>query len=431
MNQEDMSLALLVGLDTGEDPFFIKSMDELAELAKACNIIPADQMIQHMPDVNKAYYIGPGKVQEVKLRAEEIKAETIIFDNALSPSQLRNLQDEIGLAVLDRTTLILEIFALRAKTKEAMLQVEVARLQYFLPRLVGLNKALSRQGGASGSKSSKGAGEKKLELDRRRLENRLTECRRELKEVVEKRNTQRKLRESSGICRVALVGYTNAGKSTLMNAMIDLFNREDLKESKMVMTKDMLFATLDTTVRKIAPLGQPPILLSDTVGFIHNLPHHLVDAFRSTLEEAAQSDLILIVVDSFDDNHREQIKVTEETLNQLNAGKIPTLFVYNKADCYMADAELGTVRGEKIYISAEKRLGLEVLYDEIIKKLAQGYQECTMCIPYTRGDIASYMNQSGNVREQEYTEKGILMKVYCPVHDYEKYKEFTIAEQEA
>ena len=228
--------------------------------------------------------------------AMDCGADVIIFDNSLSPMQLRNLQERLEKPVLDRSTLILDIFAGRARSREAKLQVEVARLQYMLPRLVGLHAALSRQGGGTGSLSNKGAGEKKLELDRRVLERRLTQLRRELKEVGEERQTQRKRRAGSGMPRVALVGYTNAGKSTLLNAMLDLYGSDETDvEEKKVMEKDMLFATLDTTVRKIAADNHHAFLLSDTVGFIHKLPHNLVEAFHSTLEEAKEASLLLQV----------------------------------------------------------------------------------------------------------------------------------------
>ena len=292
-----MERALLVGvnLNNGED--YKLSLEELGSLAEACEMEVVGSVEQNLIDVHKAFYIGTGKVEEVKEVAEEKEADVVIFDNSLSPMQMRNLQDKIGKPILDRSTLILDIFASRARSREAKLQVEVARLQYMLPRLVGLHAALSRQGGGSGSMSNKGAGEKKLELDRRVLEHRLAEYRRELKEVGAERQTQRKKRAASGMPRVALVGYTNAGKSTLMNAMLDLFGVDEIDvEEKKVMEKDMLFATLDTTVRKIAPENRHAFLLSDTVGFIHKLPHNLVEAFHSTLEEAREADILLQVL---------------------------------------------------------------------------------------------------------------------------------------
>ena len=244
-----MERAVLVGvcLDDGKD--MERTMDELKALAYACEMETVAIVVQNLEQVNKALYIGTGKVYEVKETAENLDADIIVFDDALSPSQLRNLQKEIGKPILDRTTLILEIFSRRAKTREAKLQVEVAKLQYMLPRLVGLHEALSRQGGGAGL-SNKGSGEKKLELDRRKIEHRITELKKELEEVSKERETQGKLRNSSGILKVALVGYTNAGKSTLMNHMVDRYLMDDTKK---VLEKDMLFATLETTVRNIQP----------------------------------------------------------------------------------------------------------------------------------------------------------------------------------
>ena len=235
---------------------------------------------------------------------------------------------------MDRTALILEIFSDRAKTREAKLQVELARLQYLLPRLAGMGTALSRQGGGSGSRSNKGAGEKKLELDRRHIEHRITECKRELEVVKKNRITQRKSRKNSAIPQVSLVGYTNAGKSTIMNQLLSFYGNLEIahNEHKLVLQKDMLFATLETTIRKITPPNKSPFYLSDTVGFIDKLPHNLVDAFRSTLEEACEADLLLQVVDVSDPYYKDQMRVTNETLAELGAGHIPQIIVYNKAD---------------------------------------------------------------------------------------------------
>lgn len=293
-----MERALLVGVNLNDGEDYLTSLKELGALAEACEMEVTATAEQTLDQVHKAFYIGTGKVEEVKELAIECDVDVIIFDNSLSPMQMRNLQERLEKPILDRSTLILDIFARRARSREAKLQVEVARLQYMLPRLVGLHAALSRQGGASGSMSNRGAGEKKLELDRRVLEKRLSQLRRELKEVGQERETQRKQRMKTGMPRVALVGYTNAGKSTLLNAMLELYGTDEVDaEEKKVMEKDMLFATLDTTVRKIAPQDHHAFLLSDTVGFIHKLPHNLVEAFHSTLEEAREADLLLQVVD--------------------------------------------------------------------------------------------------------------------------------------
>lgn len=382
---------------------------------------PVGRVEQNMESVNTATYIGAGKVQEVREMAKALEADMVVFDNGLSPIQLRNLSEELGCAVMDRTTLILEIFSVRAKTREAKLQVEVARLQYMLPRLVGLHDALSRQGGASGAMSNKGAGEKKLELDRRRLEQRLTTMRRELENIAEERKTQRKKRAESGIPRVALVGYTNAGKSTIMNAMLAAYVAD---EQKMVFEEDMLFATLDTTVRRIAPTDRNAFLLSDTVGFISNLPHNLVKAFRSTLEEVLEADLLVQVIDYSDENYMEHIRVTENTLKELGAEKIPMIYAYNKADlCGMG--EFATVQGDdRLYMSAKSRSGMETLITLIMGKLSPGYKDCEFMIPYKRGDIVSYLNDNAVVYHTEYHEEGIYMETNVSRVDAARYEQF-------
>lgn len=431
--------ALLVGVDLNDGEDYLTSLEELGALAEACDMEVVATIDQTLTEVHKAFYIGTGKVEEVKELAEETEAEVIIFDNSLSPMQMRNLQERLEKPVLDRSTLILDIFASRARSREAKLQVEVARLQYMLPRLVGLHAALSRQGGGSGALSNKGSGEKKLELDRRVLEHRLTELRRELKEVSSERETQRKRRAMSGMPRVALVGYTNAGKSTLLNTMLELYGMDEVDvEEKKVMEKDMLFATLDTTVRKIEPEDHHAFLLSDTVGFIHKLPHNLVEAFHSTLEEAREADILLQVVDYSDEHYKEQIAVTNQTLKELEADGIPMIYVYNKADRVSPEVvpglagleqeqllkHLPVVTEDAIYLSAKEQIGMEQLINLIEKKLAGGYRECTLLIPYTDGRAVSYLNEHGVVYETEYREDGVAMRVNCRQEDYQYYKKY-------
>lgn len=434
-----MERALLVGVNLNDGEDYLASLEELASLAEACDMEVVATAEQTLEQVHKAFYIGTGKVEEVKELAIECDADVIIFDNSLSPMQMRNLQERLEKPILDRSTLILDIFARRARSREAKLQVEVARLQYMLPRLVGLHAALSRQGGASGSMSNRGAGEKKLELDRRVLEKRLAQLRRELKEVGQERETQRKQRMKTGMPRVALVGYTNAGKSTLLNAMLDLYGADEMDlEEKKVMEKDMLFATLDTTVRKIAPEEHHAFLLSDTVGFIHKLPHNLVEAFQSTLEEAKEADILLQVVDYSDEHYREQIAVTNQTLQKLGADGIPMLYVYNKADLVEPEAlpglagiemdqllrSLPVVSQDSIYLSAKKRIGLEELIGLIEEKLSGGYRDCVLLIPYTDGRAVSYLNENGVVRDTRYLEEGVLLDLQCREEDCQYYQKY-------
>lgn len=420
--QEDQARerVLLVGVDTQETGTdFNCSMEELENLAQACFMEPVGMITQKMDSVNKGLYIGTGKVQEVKEAIGFMEADVVIFNDTLTPAQLRNLQDELERPVMDRTALILDIFAIRARTREAKLQVESAKLKYLLPRLVGMHKALTRQGGTSGSMSSRGAGEKKLELDRRRIEQRITELNRELEAVSAERQVQRKKRQTSRIPLVALVGYTNAGKSTVMNAMIDAYVKEDEKK---VLEKDMLFATLDTTVRRICTGNNQDFLLSDTVGFIHKLPHGLVKAFHSTLEEVKEADLLLQIVDYSDPGHQEQMKATEQLLIELGAASIPMITVFNKADrCIPSIAYPRRVNGERIYISAKEESSLKLLTEEILDKVYCDYQEAEFLIPYAKGEIVSYFMEHAQVISTSFEEAGTQIKVKCHKADRDKY----------
>ncbi len=407
-----MDKVLLIGVNTGADDNFEHSMEELALLAEACEMEVVGSMTQNMPYINKGLYVGTGKIEEIKEEAAWVNADILLFNDSLTPSQIRNIKDETGIAVMDRTTLILEIFASRAKSREAMLQVEVARLQYMMPRLVGLHDALSRQGGGSGSMSNKGAGEKKLELDRRKIENRLTELRKELAQVETERETQQKKREKSAIPRVALVGYTNAGKSTIMNAMVERYIGD---EEKKVLEQDMLFATLDTSVRNITPKENKTILLSDTVGFIDKLPHGLVKAFRSTLSEAVSAHLILHVVDFSDPHYKEQMEVTKETLKEIGAADVPVFYVFNKADLLEGEdvVKIPKITEQAIYMSAKQRIGMDELIDEILKRVYSGHKECRLLLPYERGDLFSYLKEHANVIESSYEADGIHVTAEC------------------
>lgn len=420
--QEKKERALLVGVDAGEEQDFEKYMTELGSLAEACNMEVVGLITQKMESPNKAYYIGTGKVTEVKEFAAECEADIVIFDNALTPSQIRNLQDAIDMPILDRTTLILDIFAIRAQTREAKLQVETARLQYLLPRLVGMHEALSRQGGASGSMSNKGTGEKKLELDRRKIEHRISELKRELEIVEQDRHTQRKKRRNSRTPQVALVGYTNAGKSTILNQMVERFVGN---EEKKVLQKDMLFATLETAVRNIETGDNKPFFLVDTVGFIHNLPHGLIKAFHSTLEEVQYADLLVQVIDFSDEQYKQQMEVTRQTLEELGAGDIPMIYVYNKADLSGME-NLPKLKEHQIYMSAVNGIGISELADLIKKKVYANHVNCTFMIPYGKGAIASYFMENATVIEQHYDPEGIRLNVDCHKQDKEKYKAYII-----
>lgn len=420
--------AVVVGLCIGQDRQFEHSMEELISLCEACNMEVIAMLTQALPAPHQALYIGTGKVQEVIDTCVTLDADVVVFDNALSPSQVRNLSTEIDKPILDRTALILEIFSDRAKTREAKLQVELARLQYLLPRLAGMGTALSRQGGGSGSRSNKGAGEKKLELDRRHIEHRITECKRELEVVKKNRITQRKSRKNSAIPQVSLVGYTNAGKSTIMNQLLSFYGNSDIahNEHKLVLQKDMLFATLETTIRKITPPGKSPFYLSDTVGFIDKLPHNLVDAFRSTLEEACEADLLLQVVDVSDPYYKEQMRVTGETLAELGAGHIPQIIVYNKADKVPDIHTIPRVGKHQIHMAARNGIGIPELMEMIMSEIYGNLFCAKVLLPYTEGSLYSLMQKEANIITHEYREDGIYLELEVnPLYEH-RLKPFVI-----
>ena len=411
--------ALLVGVNLNGDDDFEKSMDELENLAEACGFEAYGRIEQNLRTVNSAYYIGTGKVGEAAELVEATEADVVIFDNELTPTQQRNLEKALGCRVMDRTQLILEIFAQRARTKEAKLQVEVARLQYMLPRLAGKGESMDRQGGGGIGTVVRGGGEKKIVLDRRRIEQNIAVMSKELEDIRKDRRIQSKRRSESGLPRVALVGYTNAGKSTIMNAMVELSQKPD---SKKVFEKDMLFATLGTSVRNIVLPDNRSFLLSDTVGFVSKLPHALVKAFRSTLEEVKEADLLLHVVDASDPEAERQIRVTEETLEQIGAGGIPVIYVFNKAD--LTDMAIPFVKDDTIYISAKERIGIRELAELICRNAFRTYVACRMLIPYKYGDIVAYFRENALVKDIKYENDGTCLLLECSESDYRRFRQF-------
>ena len=425
--RSSMEKALVVALDLGNDAEFLYDLEELKRLCEACEMEVVDTVIQRSDCMNKALFIGTGKVQEVKERAALYGAEIVVFNDSLSPMQVRNLQNEIELPILDRTTLILDIFSKRAKTREAKVQVETARLQYLLPRLAGLHAALSRQGGSGGAGFSiKGAGEQKKELDRRHIENRLHQLRRELDEVAHDKQIQRKKRDASGIPRVSLVGYTNAGKSTLMNRLLNLCGND---EEKQVFEKDMLFATLETTVRKIETEKNKCFLLSDTVGFIHKLPHGLVKAFRSTLDEVKEADLLLVVVDYSDEHHQTQIQVVKDTIKELEASDREVLYVFNKVD--KADSELAykaqkepVIRDNAIYMSAHKEEHIQALAEFVLQKVYGEYVRVNFMFPYDKSNLVHVLKENAQDVTMEYLAEGTYVTALCGKKEISKFQEY-------
>ncbi|MED2980784.1 GTPase HflX [Bacillus thuringiensis] len=418
--EEVLQRAVLVGVNVGNEDDFAYSMEELTNLAEACDVEVIEQVTQNLQRVNPSHYIGKGKIEEVAAYVQEIDANMVIFNDELSPSQIRNLEEDLDCKVIDRTILILDIFAQRAKTKEAQLQVEVAHLQYMMPRLIGLRESLGRQSGGVGTKN-KGVGEKKLELDRRKIEEQISVLNKDLEALVAQRQTQRKQRKKNEIPVVALVGYTNAGKSTTMNAMLEIYNGT---EEKQVFEKDMLFATLETSVRNIDLPDNKSFLLTDTVGFVSKLPHHLVKAFRSTLEEVAEADLLIHVVDYANPNYEQLIDITNETLKKIGVENIPTIYAYNKSD--MVDVEIPKVQEDRVYLSAKKHVGIEELVEMIRSHIYKEYTKCEMLIPYDQGQVVSYFNNHAHVLSTSYENEGTKLEIECKTSDYEKYKHFAI-----
>lgn len=415
--------AITIGVNLNDQSDFADSMEELKNLASACNVEVVGELTQNASKINISHYIGTGKVKELKDLLGQHEASIAIFNDELSPSQIRNLEKDLDCKVIDRTILILDIFAERAQTREAQLQVDVAQLQYMLPRLVGLRESLGRQGGGVGTKN-RGAGETKLELDRRRIEAKISALQKELEGLVAQRQVQRKQRQKNRIPVVSLVGYTNAGKSSLMNAIIETYNPES---GKQVLAKDMLFATLETSVRNITLPDNKSFLLTDTVGFVRKLPHHLIKAFRSTLEEVVESDLLIHVVDYSNPEHEKLMEVTQETVKELGAGHIPVLYAYNKAE--VTDGEWPDNESDRIYMSAKLKTGLDELMQRIRGNIFNDYVHCEMLIPFDQGRLIAYFNDNANVLSTSYEETGTKLLMEILRADYEKYQAFVVEEE--
>ena len=414
--------AILVGVNLRNDAHFDYSMEELQNLAEALNVEVVGVVTQNLERVTPSHYVGTGKIEEIKNFYEEAQANLVIFNDELSPSQIRNLERDLATKVIDRTMLILDIFGRRAKTREAQMQVELAQLQYMLPRLVGLHASLSRQGGGTGGGfKNRGAGETKLELDRRKIEDQIAKIKKDLEQVKDQRETQRKQRRKNALPVVSIVGYTNAGKSTIMNQLLAEIGQE---EHKQVFEKDMLFATLETSVRQIELPDKKTFLLTDTVGFVSKLPHHLVKAFRSTLEEARDADLLLHVVDVSNSEHGFMMEVTNETLKAVGVEGIPTIYVYNKAD--LAQVPYPVVSGDNIWVSAKQGVGLEELIQLVRQHIFSHYVTCEMLIPYDQGNIVSYLNEHASVSNTAYEEGGTLLSLEVKEADYAKYQQYVV-----
>lgn len=394
--------AIIVGVNYYKMAYdFEESMKELNALANACDIEVKYTVVQTLDTINVATYIGKGKVEEIKKLTDEV--DLVIFNEELTSTQVKNLSELLEIEVSDRTDLILKIFESRAKTIEAKLQVKIAKLQYLLPRLVGLNEDMIGQLGGSGFR---GSGEKQIELDRRVIYRELAKAKRELKKIVVQRQTQRSKRQENDVKVVALVGYTNSGKSSLMNYFVKRSH-----SNKEVFEKDMLFATLETSTRKVRLDNHKPFLLSDTVGFINQLPHFLVQAFRSTLEEVKEADLILHIVDSSSPFYLEHIETTKQVLDELEVDQNKVLYVYNKIDLN----QYALIKAEEphVFISVKEEKNMDTLMKKINQILFKDDRIVDIVLPYDKMNVFSYLLENAYVHQYEYLETSIHVIVEC------------------
>ena len=408
--KQDIERVILVGVSTSDHDDTEKSLDELEELAQTAGAVTVGRVIQNLDQIHPGTYVGKGKLDEIKELIWETEATGIICDDELSPIQLGNMEDVLDTKVMDRTLIILDIFAGRASTNEGKIQVELAQLKYRQSRLTGLGKSLSRLGGGIGTR---GPGEKKLEMDRRLIRDRIAQLNRELKDVKRHREVTREQRSRNKVPVVAIVGYTNAGKSTLLNKLTGAG----------VLEEDKLFATLDPTTRNLKLPSKQEVLLTDTVGFIRKLPHHLIEAFRSTLEEAKYADIILHVVDASNPQVDEQMYIVYETLTNLEVKNKPIITAFNKQDKVEGESILRDFRADHIVrISAKHGDGLDKLQETIEEVLRGQKVYIEKIYSYAKAGKIQMIRKYGELLKEEYRGEGIFAKGYVPVEIYEKVK---------
>lgn len=413
--------AVLVGFNDDSQSIDIEySMDELKELSYAAGVDVVGMTIQNKKTVDVTFYIGSGKVEEVKQLAEANEANLVIFNDELSGSQIRNLENEIGMKVIDRTTLILDIFAKRATNRVSKLQVELAQLKYRRSRLKGMSGALSKAGAGVGTR---GPGEQKLEIDKRRINDRISEIAKQLDEEKSIRGVQRVKRQKSEIPIVALVGYTNSGKSSIMNKLLDMTKPGE--PEKKVFEKNMLFATLDTYNRRIEFDDNRVFILVDTVGFVSKLPHNLVEAFKATLEEVTEADLLIHVLDVTNSNVSNQKYITDQVLKELGVKDKETIYVYNKVDLHPNPDEILT-GPDTLKISARTGYQMDQLIERVRKIVFSDIVRVKMLLPFSEGQVYSYLCDKHNVISTEYIEEGTLIDVEIDQIDLGRYQSFVI-----
>lgn len=400
--------AIIVGANTTSFEAYQYEMEELKQLCQACEIEVLDMITQNTESINPQTYIRKGKLEEIRVAITNLDCDTVVFNDELTASQINNISEVIDVTIYDRTYVILEIFKRRATTKEAILQVDIASLKYMLPRLVGLREGLSRQRGTGGNGAhGRGQGETKLELDRRNISDRIAFLKKQLKDLTEERNLQRKKRRANNIPVVSLVGYTNSGKSSTLNALLN-YSHHVKKE---VMQKDMLFATLETASRLIKLDNNHEFIVTDTVGFVHKLPTHLIEAFKSTLEEITESDLIVHVVDASNPNYEAQIKTTNEVLNEIGVDNIPIIYAFNKIDLVNSYFYIPPQYEKAIRISAKNNESINDLIKMIEKEIYQNEKLVYLSIPYEKVSTFDMLKKEAHVIETTFTDLTIDVKV--------------------